>query len=688
LSKHLGRASLFALLVLGLTAWAVLRVRADDAAALRRFALVVAANDGGPLRPPLRHAESDARSMAAVLAELGGVLARDANLLLEPTVSAIRAALLELDQSARALEQRGVRSELVFYYSGHSDESGLLLGAERLSYRELRELLKALHVDVRIAILDSCASGAFTREKGGKKRAPFMLDASSAVRGHAFLTSASEDEAAQESDTVGGSFFTHFLVSGLRGAADASGDGKVTLNEAYRYAFDETLSRTGDTRFGAQHPAYDIRLVGTGDLVLSDLRVTGGELVLAGDLAGRIFVRDEAGRLFVELSKTVGKPRALALPAGHYVVDLVSGRELLRASVDAGTDGKVLLEARAFRKVERLVTSGRGARYAVRPAAAAVVFKLSTNRLSGAPDLLNYFNLALIYDEPAALDGLQLSLGGALVRDRVRGVQLAPVFAATRAFFGLQLALVSYAETGGSGLGIGGVSAIVDGHMRGLLVAPMTWARRLSGVSLGAVNTAATVEGLQIGVINVVTKSVRGVSIGVINYAEEADVSLAPIAYTRQGGVHAQLSLQDTSLLNLALRLDATYNYSFVSVGVHPIGKEARRGYALGAGLGVKVPLYARSLWLDMDLSFQLIQPEKSWLRGVPNSIEQLRLLLRYELYAHLSFFAGPTLNVLLQTDRERRADLGFALRRYVLTEADAIVRVALWPGFALGLRF
>jgi uncharacterized caspase-like protein len=61
------------------------------------------------------------------------------------------------------------------------------------------------------------------------------------MRGYAFLTSSSPDEVAQESDHIGASFFTHYLVSGLRGAADVTGEGKVTLNEAYQFAFNETL---------------------------------------------------------------------------------------------------------------------------------------------------------------------------------------------------------------------------------------------------------------------------------------------------------------------------------------------------------------------------------------------------------------------------------------------------------------
>ena len=75
-----------------------------------------------------------------------------------------------------------------------------------------------------------------------------MFDQSIDVRGHAILTASAEDEAAQESDRIGGSFFTHYLVSGLRGAADSSADGRVTLTEAYRFAFDETLARTGTTK--------------------------------------------------------------------------------------------------------------------------------------------------------------------------------------------------------------------------------------------------------------------------------------------------------------------------------------------------------------------------------------------------------------------------------------------------------
>src|SRR5690606_40074652 len=72
-----------------------------------------------------------------------------------------------------------------------------------------------------------------------------------------------------------------------------------------------TLFRsTESTQSGPQHPAYDINLSGTGDLVLTDLRSTSGRLLIAGDIEGRIFIHDEGDKLVVEFAKGADKPRS------------------------------------------------------------------------------------------------------------------------------------------------------------------------------------------------------------------------------------------------------------------------------------------------------------------------------------------------------------------------------------------
>jgi hypothetical protein len=326
-------------------------------APLSRLALVIARNDGGADRPELRFAHADAQTFAGVLRELGGVPADAVTTILEPD----RAGLLQgLDDLRARAQSRDGRTEVIFYYSGHSDADGLILGAERLPYRDLKERIAAIPAAVRVVVLDSCSSGAFTRLKGGIMRAPLQVDASVDVKGTAVLTSSSVDETAQESDRLRGSFFTHALVTGLRGAADSSGDGRVTLTEAYHYSFTDTLQRTERTSGGAQHAAFDIRLSGTGDLVLTDVRHAPASLVLAPVLAGRVFVRTATGSLVAELLKDAGLPMALAVAEGTYDVTLQVGGATRSARVTT-RGATTLVEERAFSDVPVEQTRGRGA---------------------------------------------------------------------------------------------------------------------------------------------------------------------------------------------------------------------------------------------------------------------------------------------------------------------------------------
>ena len=95
--------------------------------------------------------------------------------------------------------------------------------------------------------------------------------------------------------------------------------------------------------------------------------------------------------------------------------------------------------------------------------------------------------------------------------------------------------------------------------------------------------------------------------LGLLNYADEADVSLAPLGITRKGGVHAQVALTDVFAPELSLRVEANYNYSFVSLGLAPFGRHD--AWAFGWGLGAKTPLYAPALWLDIDLTSSASAP-------------------------------------------------------------------------------
>ena len=201
-----------------------------DGVRLRRFALMAGFNDGGPtlaaaaLRGHLGRARDElACSRAwAVIAPDDIVFVSDAYA--RRTSGRVRPPGPASMAAGQFAPGHSSPARWSFYYSGHSDEDGLLIGNDRVSYDELRARIQGIPAEVRLAILDSCASGAFTRRKGGVRRAPFMMDGSADTKGHAYLASSAINEAAQESDRIGASFFTHYLVSGLRGAADVIGD--------------------------------------------------------------------------------------------------------------------------------------------------------------------------------------------------------------------------------------------------------------------------------------------------------------------------------------------------------------------------------------------------------------------------------------------------------------------------------
>jgi hypothetical protein len=334
---------------------------AVSALAADRFALVTAASDGGPGRPTLRHAQADAQRFAEVLTTLGGVDEDGLQLLIDPTVDEVRAALAGLADRARGRE----RSEIVAYFTGHADAGGLQFGAEALPYAELRSAVDAVEADIRVVIIDGCSSGAVLRTKGGTHADP--LDVSPRLDGIAFLTSSAADEASQESDVLGGSFFTHSLTTGLRGAADSSGDGRVSLAEAYRYAYASTLSLTERTLGGAQHASFDLALAGEGDVVLTELGMAGGQLVLPATLEGVVTVRRAGGDVLAEVAEGRVDDSVIAVTPGRYDLVVQDARGRIGGTLTVG-DVPVTVDAAHLRPLPAPVDRVKGGRSPARAA--------------------------------------------------------------------------------------------------------------------------------------------------------------------------------------------------------------------------------------------------------------------------------------------------------------------------------
>jgi len=701
------------------------RGRAETPSGPRRFALLIASTDGGRERARLRYPGKDTEALRRVLTELGGVLDGDIESLVDPDGATVEKRLLALKQ--RAAQATGSK-QFFFYYSGHSDERGLLLFGSHLEYSRLRALITDIPVDVHIGILDSCAAGAFAQRKGGAQVDPFLLPGAANVSGHAFLTSTSEREAAQESGRLRGSFFTHALVTGLRGAADSDGDQRITLQEGYRFAFDETLARTEATLGGPQHATYDIQLVGRGDLVLTDLRSGSARLVIPEGIAGRLIVRDARGALAAEVSKPSSSASlSLSLQPGSYRITLFEPQRVRRGLLTLPPQGVQLLLSE-LRDVPIEMATARGSSfeaaeqseaaspseddptYRLLPGNAGIVPPWSVNAIEKSRPVINYFSLNLGWGRAARLYGAELGVLGAYITEEVAGLQGASLFAysggrlrGAQASFGvniargdaygaqlasvnvslsdligLQASMVNYSGGDLRGLQIGGFD-LARGAIYGLQAGSVTYAARLYGLQLGGISIVGQLAGMQLGGINIASGRVRGVQLGVINIADDADVAIGLFSISKEYGAFVDLWMSDSAAINVSLRLPARYSYSLVSFGVHPAGAGA--GWQYGLGFGFHAPLSER-LYGEIDDVVYGVQPGFASLE-MPSLLNVTRLLLGIRLARRFALFGGMTFNAQWGfKEGEDPLRPGFDLGSTSMPAA----RFRLWPGFALGM--
>lgn len=164
------------------------------------------------------------------------------------------------------------------------------------------------------------------------------------------MASSSASELSQESDELTSSYFTHHLLLALRGAGDANGDGKVSLDEAYRYTYNRTLAGTAATAVGAQHATLETALKGKGDVVLTRPVSASSQLLVPAPVEGRLLLQHRAsGSVLAELDKARGRDVRLALASGPYTVLLRRGDDVRECDVTVPAQSTVSFDVATCR---------------------------------------------------------------------------------------------------------------------------------------------------------------------------------------------------------------------------------------------------------------------------------------------------------------------------------------------------
>lgn len=131
--------------------------------------------------------------------------------------------------------------KIIFYFSGHGNTGFFLLyGLEHFYYKDMLKMLSNSKTKNVVCFIDACMTGSVLDPY-------YHWEADN--RFISFMMSSRAEEFSIENNWVGHGYYTQGLLKGLRGLADANSDNKITLEELFRYVYNDVTARTN-----TQHP--------------------------------------------------------------------------------------------------------------------------------------------------------------------------------------------------------------------------------------------------------------------------------------------------------------------------------------------------------------------------------------------------------------------------------------------------
>ena len=242
-----------------------------------------------------------------------------------PTKGMLHKAAIQLHEDVKNARAAGERTVLTFVFAGHGDvdkgKGVLELEDARLFPDDLKALLDQVGADVTHVLLDSCNSYfvMYPRRPGGNVLAT-SADTTGGLSLHTgalgvFLSTSAEAQVFEWTQLESG-IFSHVVRSGLAGAADVDGDGRVRYGELRAFVAIATRGM-GETPYRPRLFVQGPRLkVDSGDdAVLLDLRQAQGPRLRLEGLSGRVTIRGARGRRIVDVRTEPGfSPTLVALP--------------------------------------------------------------------------------------------------------------------------------------------------------------------------------------------------------------------------------------------------------------------------------------------------------------------------------------------------------------------------------------
>lgn len=215
--------------------------------------------------PLLKYTDDDAYQIYAFLKSPEGGALPDNQIRLLIDEDATRNNILYAMRSV--FGKADANDVVLLYFSGHGIEGAFLPidydGVKnQLLHTEIRDLLKSTKAKHKIVLADACHSGGLYAMKGLEtiELSKFYKAFEDSKGGTALLMSSKGEEYSLEDSGLRSGVFSHFVIRGLKGEADQSGDKIVSVQELYNFVYKQVRRYTANVQSPTLTGNFDPRM--------------------------------------------------------------------------------------------------------------------------------------------------------------------------------------------------------------------------------------------------------------------------------------------------------------------------------------------------------------------------------------------------------------------------------------------
>jgi hypothetical protein len=216
--------------------------------------------------PVLRYTDDDAYRFYAFLKSLEGGALPDEQVRVLIDEEATRDNVL--GTLSEVFGMAGPNDLVVFYFSGHG-LNGSFLPIDfdgfnnKIAHEEIAAIFNRCRAKFKLCLADACHSGSLIAMRSAEPEpvlVQYYNSLSKSVSGTALLMSSKADETSLESAGLRQGVFSHFLIRGLKGEADANKDKVVTVQELFDFINEKVRDYTGNRQSPVIKGTYDPKM--------------------------------------------------------------------------------------------------------------------------------------------------------------------------------------------------------------------------------------------------------------------------------------------------------------------------------------------------------------------------------------------------------------------------------------------